>query len=447
MGDLQLAIDAIRGKLPETELYCGYYEGRHKLSFASDRYQTHFGETLKRLRDNLCPIVVDAPADRMEVLNFSGDDPKKTSAIADAAWEVWQRETLELVSYDVHKAALKCGEGFLIVWPDENGEAKFYPQDPRKCAVLEDEDTGRKLFGAKQWIITTEDNKKRCRINIYYADRIDKFISTRNIEGAMELKDSSFEAYTDTDDLSPTENPYGVIPMFKFSTDAVLSDAIPLQDALNKTLADRLVTQEFGAFRQRWATGLAPTQEEWQGVVKPPFNIGQDRLWYTEEPTVKFGEFSSTDLEPYLKAADSDRLEMARVTGTPLHFFSINTSDAISGKALKALESRFTKKVTRLCLNFGTVWANVMRFALQIEGNGSEGDQLSTQWRSPETQDEKELLEVSLMKVELGIPEEVIWEELDYTKEDIAKFKRLTPDEPVVDPNVILNQRMVANGG
>lgn len=438
MGDIQIALDAIKGKLAECQLYQDYYNGHHKLTFASDRFQTTFGETLKRLRDNLCPIVVDAPADRMEVLNFSGD--ATNAAVADPAWEIWQRETLELVAHDVHRSALQCGEGFLIVWLDEKGEAKFYPQDSRQCAVIEDEDTGRKQFAAKQW--TTND--KKVRLTLYYPDRIEKYITSKSIEGIGEIKESSFVRLNSTGEPYETENPYGVIPMFKFKTEAVLANAIPIQDALNKTFADRLVTQEFGSFRQRWATGIAPPSNEITAINEaPPFKIGVDRLLVTDVDKAKFGDFSATDLEPYLKAADSDRFEMARVTGTPVHFFAI-MSDAMSGEALKTMESKFVKKVKRLQLCFGTVWASAMEFALQLENKSGEQN-ISVQWQSPEMRSEKEMLDAAVIKQELSIPDEVLWEELGYTKEDIAKFKKLAPEEPPVDP-AVAQMRAMVNG-
>lgn len=443
-NDIQKALDAIKSKLPECQRYVDYYDGRHQLTFASEKFKTTFGLTLKYMRDNLCPIVVDAPADRMEVVNFSGDDEKKKSAVADEAWKLWQRETLELVSHDVHRNALKCGEGYVIVWPDEENKAKFYVQDPRQCTVINDEDSGSKLFGAKQWMT----DEKFIRLTLYYADRIEKYITAKKYDGRWNdnLKETHFVELNAEGEEARTPNPYGVIPIFKFETPAILADVIPLQDALNKTVADRLVTQEFGAFPQRWAVGLAPDVNEMTGQKELPFKAGIDKLWFTEDGAAKFGEFATAALEPYLKAADSDRLEMARVSGTPLHFFSINTSDAISGEALKTLESRFTKRVIRLSLNFGTVWANVMKFGLQIEGGAKSDDNLSTQWKSPEQRSEKEFLESLTLKHDLGVPLEVLWEEMGYTEEDIAKFKELDDSEPGVDP-AVLAQQMMLNGG
>jgi hypothetical protein len=437
MSDIQIALDAIRAKLPDCQRFSNYYNGRHTLTFASEKFATTFGQTLRDMRDNLCPIVVDAPADRMEVINFSSDSEGKK--VADDAWEIWQRERLELVSNEVHREALKCGQGYVIVWVDEDGKAKFYEQDARQCVLIEDEDTARPLFGAKQWVTF----EKYVRLTLYYPDRIEKYISRKKFNGQVHdaLKETGFQFIgEESNETAVTPNPYGVIPLFKFETWPVLTDAIPIQDALNKTLADRLVTQEFGAFRQRWATGLQPPIDEITGIPTLPFKAGVDRLWFTNEDKVTFGEFSATDLEPYLKAADSDRLEMARVTGTPLHFFSINTSDAISGEALKTLESRFIKKVRRLTINFGVVWANAMKFALTIEGRPLSEDNLTTQWDAPEQKSDKEILENLLLKQELGVPDDVLFEEYGYTKEDIKKFKTLDQQEP--DEAVLNAQRM-----
>lgn len=432
MTDIQKALDAIAANLPMRQRYCDYYDGNHNLAFATEKFKTAFGRTLKGMRDNLCPIVVEAPADRMEVINFAGEDEDKEDAVAEKAWALWQRELMECESFHVHVEAIKTGAAYLIVWPDpETNEAKFYLQDSRNCVVIEDAETSKPLFGAKEW--KTDEGK--IRLTLYYADRIEKYITIKKPSGTLKLKPEHFEQYEES-----VENPYGVVPMFLFETKAILEDAIPLQDVLNKTLADRMVSQEFAAFRQRWITGVAPPIDELTGKPAEPFKAGADRIWFTDEEDATFGEFGATDLTPFLTACDADRLEMARISGTPLHFFSINTSDAISGKALKALESRFTKRVTRLTLNFGAVWSRAMKLALQIEKTTVTGA-LTAQWDSPETRDEQEFLDTLLQKQDLGIPQETLWEEYGYSKEDIAKFDT----EPEPDPAVIQAQ-MMPNG-
>jgi hypothetical protein len=426
MSEIQTALDQIKKNQPDRQRFIDYYDGNHALNFATEKFRNAFGQTLKSMRDNLCPIVVDSTSDRMEIINFAGDD--KDKIVADAAWKLWQRARMELISNNVHSEALKAGCAYLIVWPDEFGEAKFYLQDSRYCTVVEDTDSKKPKYAAKVW----KGDDGKLYLNMYYPDRTEKYSTANKYEsGTSDLKETIFKPLDG--EYATVENPYGRIPVFQFETNPVLSNAIPIQDALNKTVCDKLVAMEFAAFKQRYATGIEVPEDEVTGEKKLPFKAGADRMWFTESKDAKFGEFQSADLEQFLKVADSYRLEMARVSGTPLHFFSINTSDAISGEALKTLESRFTKRVRRNCLNFGPVWSEVIRFAFLIEGSAYAGT-LTAQWQSPEQRSEKEFLEtLGLKRDTLDVPVDTLREEYGYTEEDIQKFNaddQIVMDEP-----------------
>jgi hypothetical protein len=151
--------------------------------------------------------------------------------------------------------------------------------------VIEDEETCGPLFGAKQW----ETKEKYVRLTLYYPNQIEKYITAKKRTAGQEIKAANFVPVAEELPVEP--NPYGVIPMFSFETNPVLSDAIPLQDALNKTFADRMVTQEFASFRQRFATGLEPPKDELTGAQQKLFDGGIDKLWFTNSATVKFGDF------------------------------------------------------------------------------------------------------------------------------------------------------------
>ena len=96
----------------------------------------------------------------------------------------------------------------------------------------------------------------------------------------------------------------------------------------------------------------------------------------------------------------------------------------MSGEALKTLESRFTKRITRNNLAFGPVWAAAMKLALQIEGQAVP-ENLTTQWASPEQRSEKEFLETLGLKADvLQIPVNTLREEAGYSDEQIAEFDK-----------------------
>jgi hypothetical protein len=437
--DIQTALLEICKDQDDRRRYSNYYDGKHALMFATEKFRNTFGQIFQTMRDNLCPVVVDSPADRMEIINFSSDNNQADGSTGtdDNAWKLWQHSQMELVSVNTHIEALKTGSAFLIVWPDALGVAKLYLQNSLNCGLVEDEETEEPLFGCKLW--RTPDLVYR--LNLYYADRIEKYQSPKKTGNIGELKAAQFTPLISETEEAITTNPYQTVPMFKFEAEPVLRDAIPLQDALNKTICDKLVAMEFSAFRQRWATGLEIVTDEVTGQSSAPFKAGTDRLWATDNEKTKFGDFDATDLEQFLKVADSYRLEMARVSGTPLHFFSIDTGNNVSGEALKTLEARFTKKVTRLSLSFGPTWARIMQLALKIE-NQSAADNLTTQWQSPEQRSENEFLTtLGLKRANLDVPVDTLREEYGYTPEDIAKFNaeaatEIVPPPPEAPPSV-----------
>jgi hypothetical protein len=76
-----------------------------------------------------------------------------------------------------------------------------------------------------------------------------------------------------------------------------IADVIDVQDRINKTLADRLITQDFGAFPQKWATGY-PDEDD-AGNPTDPIDIGRDRIVTTDVAETKFGQWDSAPLDPY----------------------------------------------------------------------------------------------------------------------------------------------------
>jgi len=400
-----------------------------------------------------------------------------TEAIGAAARQIWHRNRMGTRSGEVHKEALRCGDAYAIVWPDSEGRAVIYPNRAANMTVAWDDDhPGRILWAAKTW--RTED--KRVRLNLLYPDRIEKYISKSESDGPLpEAKEfvpfgakngagtldgaaasargvawspSGRRTLTARDDkstgpgrsrvtpeapalgtgVSPLRsvilNPYGVVPVFHFANNAdlgllgrsELEAAIPVQDGLNKSVLDMLVAMEFSAYRQRWAAGIEIEYDD-QGKAVAPFTAGIDHLWIADSPEARFGDFDAAELEQFLKVKDSFRIDMASVTGTPLHYFLQTAGDFPSGESLKKAETRFLAKVRDRQDNFGQVWADVMAFALLIEGQGRDIS-LITEWEDPAPMSDREVLENILLKKEIGLPVEQALIEAGYGAADVGEM-------------------------
>ncbi|MFN2502146.1 MAG: phage portal protein [Pyrinomonadaceae bacterium] len=437
--DIEKALTNLRVNATRYTRVERYYNGDHDLAFATEKFQNTFGSLFREFALNLCPVICDAVRDKLRITGFSVEDQPRGGTVrlgnpgeaddaplAEAARVIWHRNRMDRRSGQIHKEALRGGDAYAIVWPDDSGRAAIYPNRSTNITVVYDEDLpGQVAWAAKGW----RSADKRTRLNLFYRDRIEKYISRRETEGSL----------PETSDLVPLDpspavvpNPYGIVPVFHFANNAdlgltgrsELEPAIPVQDGLNKSVLDMLVAMEFSAFRQRWATGIEVNVDA-EGKPVSPFKAGVDHVWVSNDAGTKFGDFDAAELEQFLKVKDSFRVDMASVTGTPLHYFMQSSGDFPSGESLKKSETRFLAKVRDRQESFGQVWAEMMSFALMIEGRGPNIS-LLTQWEDASPMSEREVLENILLKKQIGLPVEQALVEAGYGTADV---KRMTPTE------------------
>lgn len=427
------AITTFRGNSGRYAKQERYYDGKHDLAFATQKFQTAFGTLFREFALNLCPVVCDAMRDKLKITGFSVEDSggNDTEHVAETARRIWSANRMALRSGEVHKEALKTGDAYVIVWPDTAGNAAIYPNRAAACTVVySEEEPGRIERAAKYW--RTRDG--RVRLNLFYPDRIEKYISDgRSEAGLPDAK--AFSLYRENADEGVIANPFGVVPVFHFANNSEtgafgrseMEAAIPVQDGLNKTVLDMLVAMEYSAFRQRWVAGIELEIDEATGKPLEPYVAGIEQLWVASDPKARFGDFDPSDLEQFLKVKDGFRMDIASVTGTPLHYLMQTTKGVPSGESIRKAETRFLAKVRDRQESFGQVWADVMSLACAAGGNGA-GVRFATNWEDPAPVSERELLENILMKKEIGIPVEQALREAGYGDDDVRQMTRRRND-------------------
>jgi hypothetical protein len=349
LTDLEQAIKNLRASALRYDKPERYYRGDHDLAFATAKFENAFGSLFREFALNLCPAICDAVRDKLKVTGFSVSsiglaelpqpdelttDNRQLPTVDASIDQIWDANTLDLTAEEIHLEALKLGDSYAIVWPDAAGNVTIYPQRAASCTVIYDAEVpGLMRFAAKYW--RTSDGF--VRLNLLYSDRIEKYISRSRSELALpdarefipvgpQAALPASVASDAVDLVGVIRNPFERIPVFHFANTSEigtfgkseLAQAIPIQNGLNKAVLDMLVAMEFSAFRQRWVSGLE-VEYDANGEVIPPFKIGVDRLWLSGDPNTTFGDFDSTDLDQFLKVKDSFRVDMASVTGTPLH--------------------------------------------------------------------------------------------------------------------------------
>lgn len=385
------ALEVIKAYHPKYQKYDNYYDGEHRLAFASEKFRNAFGYQFRAFADNLCATVVDATADRLTLTRFDSGE-NKDDPTAKRAWELWNESRMDRGSGQVHVEALKSGDAYLIVWPDGDNRPVFYPNRARGMTVgYDDETPGKIIYAAKRW--KRSDDKHR--LTMYYADRIEKYVTKQAHKEGYPDKPDQWEQFLVEGEGWPLENKWEIVPVFHFANNAgvgewgrsELRDVIPLQDALNKAMADMMVAMEFNALRQRWATGLeVPTDPE-TGKPVNPFQPGG--LWAVADKDVTFGEFDASNLTQFTMTHEEIRKEISVVSRTPGHYIAPLTGQWPSGESLKTAEASFLAKVRDRQVAFGNVWEDAMTLALRMAGTDVEG--LSAVWEDATPRSDNEL--------------------------------------------------------
>lgn len=358
MSDLERAFEALSAKTATYNTLWQYADGDHPLTYTNERLREIFRSLDAKFTENWCSLVLGACLERIEMQGWkvAGD------AVAQATLQaLWAGNDLDAQADEVHEAALVCGESFVIVWPDADNQPQVYYNDPRMAHVFyDDESPSAKTFGAKWW----DDADGKRRLTLYYADRLDYYVSRGKKENV-----GSAAAFMPDPETPTATNPFGEIPVFHFRTSiritkSDLKDVIPIQNGINKLLADMMVAAEYGAFKQRYiisnADGTGKLKNAPNEIWDVPAGdgVGQE---------TQVGEFSATDLRNYLDAIDRLAVAVAIITRTPKHYFLAQGGDP-SGEALIAMEAPLNKKAAKRISRFLPTWRQVGAFLLKVSG-------------------------------------------------------------------------------
>jgi hypothetical protein len=353
------------------ELFC-YYDGDHPLKYSTNRLAKAFNDINAFFAQNWCSVIVDSVLER---INLQGLSVAENPAATDALKTLWASLKIMHDAQDVHEASVVTGAGYLIIGRNEEGALEIYENDPGMCTVIYDPASPkRKLSAGKMWA-----DGDKINVDIYLPERIEKYQAD-----AEAFKNTKEKAFLLTEE---TPNPFGEVPVFHFPAHRrrlvgeLTITLISLQDAVNKLLADMMVSAEFTAYKQRVFITNADIGKP---KNSPNVNIIIPAAENTTEPT-KVMELGGADLSNYLDAIDKLSNSMAIISRTPKHYFFSQGGDP-SGDALVAMEAPLVKKAKKYHENFGTVWQEVGTFLLK-HGSSMDvpPDNIQPIWEAPET--------------------------------------------------------------
>jgi hypothetical protein len=400
------------------DTYDAYYSGNHPLPFLPSQAREEFRRVLQMSRSNVCGLVVDATAERIIAEGFRVD---KKETPDPELWRLWQVNRMDGDSDLAVLEALICSRSYTLVEPTA-GDPNIYIEHPSQAIVAYTPGTNRrqKAAGLKLWV---DEWTGRLYATLYLPEWVYKF-EADNPKTGQSAEKVHWRRRSVRGESWPAKNPLRRVPLTEIQNNprllvggvSELADVIDIQDRINKTLADRMITQDFGAFPQKWATGFPD-----DGDV--PVDIGRDRLLTTDVAETKFGQFVAASLEPFSEAKREDVKDIAMRTRTPAQYLLGEMSN-VNGETLKAAESGLVSKVRQRSRSFAEGFEDTMRLVCLAAGM-KVPDTIETIWKNPEFRTEGETTDAAIKRVQAGLADiRQGREDVGYSSTQIANMEK-----------------------
>jgi hypothetical protein len=413
-----------------------YRDGRHYLKFATPDFSLRHQGLLQGLRENLCPAVISGFVDTLELETWGG------KAADERAEALGLSRMLGLLVQE----AWAMGDAYCVVWPNRAGvdTPRFFKAAHMSPAV-DPEDPSQLAHLVRRWI--QPDGYGRA--TVYYPDRVERFVTVAkvvhpDVSGTPTWpgKPEGWAPFSGDGDPEVIGHNYGGVPGVWLKLDAtdtegygtsILTDVIPLQDALNKALADLIVLGEAYS-RPFWyllnhhagqssgpianpydRTPALPAPGAWdpssdtpapvqpitvpQGISANPnggrFDPTRQRI-FTTSGEGPFGQLDPPNAQHVLEIHREYAAKVARVVGIPSYYFTQTSGDVPSGESLRVLSARRTARVRR----FQSDSLPVLRGLGQLLGITDA----APAWAPVQDLDPLEVWQVAEIQRGLGIP-------------------------------------------
>ncbi|WP_026533908.1 phage portal protein [Arthrobacter sp. H14] len=388
-----------------------YYAGEQALAFLAPEARTALGSRFGRMCSNIPRLSVTALAERLRVTGF------QRNGVPDAElWQDWLSNDMDQLANVAHREALTLGTSYVIVWANAAGEPHVSVESARQVAVLRDPGTRRIVAAVKRW-----ETDKTTEAVLYEADTITR-LRANNVGAATFGQFATVEV---------VENPLGIPPVVALqNSDRLLDDGvsemqdlIPLVDALNKLLADMLVSSEYFARPRRWATGLELEEDEDGNSVNP---ISEDRrMMVSEAPETKFGQLPAADLSAYEASTRVLLGQIMAVSALPAHYLGTLTDAPTSADSMRASESSLAARADARQAQFGRGWEDVARLMIAVRtGLDPLGIDVRVKWADTSTRSIAQEADAAVKLFTAGLlPASTVLDRLGYTDDEIRTIR------------------------
>ncbi len=413
-----------------------WYNGVHNVPLTPRQKQYLERTSLFRFAVNYLRLPVELCVERLTVEGFDG--PEGIGGEGGILDEWWTSGRLDALQNQVHRAAIRDGDTYLLVEWDKDEGRPVFSHEP-----AHDGDEGMKVhylsnlrremtMASKVWTEHRFNDRGMVdatrRLNLYMPDRIERYVE----------KGKNWERYEEPGYPWPIPNPIGHIPVIHFRWkddggnwgESELDQLITLQELINKASLDELEVADSSAFHRLVITGMNAPQETISFAVNDVIFIGGEAGKDVGVTVVPANDLSQLRAQVFALVT-----RMAQIAHIPLQYF-ISTSQMPAADSQAADDTQLTAKVKSESVALGNAWEDAMYIALKMNkaytgGRDLErGENIETRWSEfgrvdPMAVEERRAAIVqALSAAGLGVEGIVTLPALGYSEEEQAALLR-----------------------
>jgi hypothetical protein len=358
-------------------------------------------------------------------------------------WQIMMANRVDSRQHGLHRSIAKYGLSYMIVLPgsftDEYDDQPksmplVRPVSPRRMTALYEDDIDDEwpIFAVEELIKNDQQGKQQRLVYLYDDENRYALISN--------AADVEFRWVNDGDLVVPNgigpvmSHGLGVCPVVRFLHEIDLDGELdvsgeveplmPIQDQINTTTFNTLMAGQYSAFRQRWATGMVPADED--GREQAPFRAGVDRLWVAESTDTKFGEFSPTPLADYIADREAAIRHMATISQVPpYHLLGLVAN--LSAEALAAARDGLDRKIEELQGVLSDPWKQTIRLACLAKGDQKNWADMNGEviWRDTSARAFAATVDaLGKLSQMLGVPATELWNKIPgVSAEEVSRWQ------------------------
>ena len=372
----------LANRVDEMQAYRDLVDDAHAFPDSEERSRK-FRRIAGLATTNLTGLAVEATAERMSVEGVRiGGEPDADKDVWD---RIWQGSDFDEGSQQAIAAALVYSRSFVSVEPprSSDGAARLHYEDPRQVVLA-----------------TWPDGTRRAALKIFTDEWTGTTFGTLYTPGFIVKMEragtpgSGQQYWIQRDmgrDAAVLRNPLGEVPFFELQnrlTGSIRSEVAPLvipQLRLNQVVFNTDAVAEYGAFRQKWATGIEVPRDPETGKPVAPYDANVAKLFVAEGNEARFGDFNASDMGPYIALAQDVAAHIARLSRVPITYFLSNVAN-LSADALALLVSGLVLKCQRRVKGYEPALEGAIRLALRtMDDPRANAANIEVKWAEMET--------------------------------------------------------------